>query len=280
MKIVTLFPILFALVVGCNYRPLKPGTTGVTTSANGMHAELKQPENPAQTSAQDIEETVSEKIVIPPGARVAIPRTQSQTNGTSTNAAAPSTDYANWFLADKPVTIERTTKRSAGTKIGAAQKDTARELQAKLASVRWISWVGIVFVAAGIFSFTQWGAVMMLPVRAKFGLIIAGGVLVFAPMVIAGNEALIICIVVGCGIAWFLYEKYHESNTERAYLKGKLDANGDGVDDRVEGILAGIDKATTRDEINAALVTAKNILEDNDYAVVKAAADKRRLEIK
>jgi hypothetical protein len=104
--------------------------------------------------------------------------------------------------------VERDESRSA-TELGAAQKDTARELGAKLASLKGIVWVGVGLFLFGI------GSLVWPPLKAVVGsvttsaAVIAGGLcLVVLPSLIVGNELLILG---GVGItvaAWFLAHRH------------------------------------------------------------------------
>ena len=116
----------------------------------------------------------------------------------------------------------------AATELGAAQKDTARELSAKLASLKGLVWVGVALFVAGL------ATLFYPPLRAIVGsittsaAICAGGIaLMILPSLVVGNELLIlggVAVVVG---GWFLAHRYGK-------MRGFIDANRNGVDDREE----------------------------------------------
>lgn len=106
------------------------------------------------------------------------------------------------------------------TKIGAAQKDTAREMGAKLASLRGVVWVGILLVIAGIASFA-WP-----PLRAIVGsattsvlMVLAGVGLIALPSLIVGNELLIMGVGVGAVALYWFSHRHGE-------LRGKVNTLG------------------------------------------------------
>ena len=112
--------------------------------------------------------------------------------------------------------------------IGAAQKDTARELGAKLSSLKGIVWVGVAMFLFGL------ATLAYPPLRALIGsvttslAILAGGVaLMVLPTLVVGNELLILGGVVVSVGGWFLAHRHGQ-------LKGFVDANKNGVDDRIE----------------------------------------------
>lgn len=272
------------IALSCSVKPLKPGTSSVRTSDGGMNATMNQSENPSQGSSQHIDESINETVLIPLGSTNELNRLHDDNENFLRSIAAvlpnysavPKSSITNRNGRDFMV-LTRTTTRKVGTDVGAAQKDTAREIGAKLKAVAWISWVGIAILLGGIFTFTPYCPPM--PVRVRVMICAAGGALIVAPMIIVGNEKWILLAIAVGGLAWFLIEKSHEMNSERAYLQGKLDANNDGVDDRTPEFVVRVKTATTSSAINAILLEAKEVLDDVDYATVKAAADARRLEI-
>jgi hypothetical protein len=123
--------------------------------------------------------------------------------------------------------VEREETR-AKTELGAAQKDTARELGAKLASLTGIVWVGVVMFLFGLASIFYPPLKLLIGSVTTSAAITAGGILLMVlPTLIVGNELLILG---GVGVAvggWFLAHRHGR-------LQGFVDANKNGVDDRLE----------------------------------------------
>src|SRR4051794_15631555 len=74
MKTITLC-LSLAFVVGCaSTRPLRPGTSKIASAAPSTGAqfasELKQPENPAQSAAQNFERTTETSLPLPAGTKI------------------------------------------------------------------------------------------------------------------------------------------------------------------------------------------------------------------
>lgn len=94
---------------------------------------------------------------------------------------------------------------SVETTIGAAQKDVAREMAAKLGSLK-----GLVYLGALVFLFGVASA-FWLPLKAIVGSITtsaviaaAGLALIVLPSLVVGNEILILCGALGAaGLYWF-----------------------------------------------------------------------------
>src|SRR6187551_136703 len=88
MKNLLLIP-LIAVLAGCTLvRPLKPGTARIQSGVgtNGVRSfvsEMKQPENPAQSAAQNYERTTLSELPLPEGTEV-VERTVSPENGITT----------------------------------------------------------------------------------------------------------------------------------------------------------------------------------------------------
>src|SRR4051812_32749151 len=62
----------FVLVSGCAIKPLKPGRASIHSGqgTNGFHSEILQPENPAQSAAQNFERTTETELSLPAGTKV------------------------------------------------------------------------------------------------------------------------------------------------------------------------------------------------------------------
>jgi hypothetical protein len=139
---------------------------------------------------------------------------------------------AYWARIDEGLVVSCLKGMFAAATIGAAQKDTAREIGAKLASLKGVVWVGL-----GLFLFGL-ASLVYPPLRAIIGSVTtsvgmaAGGVaLMVLPTMIVGNELLILGGVALAVGAWFLAHRHGQ-------LKGMVDANQNGIDDRIEAALA------------------------------------------
>jgi hypothetical protein len=207
-----LISILTALaLVGCMTQPLKGGKAATSQAAGHTIQTLAQGDNAAAVSRQDQETVRTRSYTIPTGSRLE----SGETNGAAVVVSAP-----------MPV-IEREETR-AKTELGAAQKDTARELGAKLASLKGIVWVGVAMFAFGLASiFYPPLKLIVGSVTTSAAITIGGLALMVLPTLIVGNELLILG---GVGVAvggWFLAHRHGR-------LQGFVDANKNGVDDRLE----------------------------------------------
>jgi hypothetical protein len=202
----------FVFVVGCtSTRPLRPGVATIKSAAPSTGAqfasELKQPENPAQSAAQNFERTTESTLPLPAGTKVE-ERTFTRDER---KPEAPPAVVEKVITLSKPTVQTIRTVEKAGTTIGAAQKDTARELGAKLASLKGIVWIGVAMFLFGI------ATLAYPPLRAIIGsvttslAILVGGIaLMILPTLIVGNELLILGgVVVGVG-GWFLAHRHGE----------------------------------------------------------------------
>ena len=104
--------------------------------------------------------------------------------------------------------VEREETR-ARTELGAAQKDTARELGAKLSSLKGIVWVGVGLFVFGLASLV-WPPLKVVigSVTTSAALMLGGVALMVLPSLIVGNELLILG---GVGVAvggWFLAHRH------------------------------------------------------------------------
>lgn len=208
----TILLICLLAFAGCSTAPLKGGkATTLSKPTQGIEQTVVQSDNPAQVSRQDQETVRTRSYTVPPGSRLE----SGATNGAVVVVSAP-----------MPV-VEREETR-AKTELGAAQKDTAREIGAKLASLKGIVWVGVALFAFGLASIFYPPLKLLIGSVTTSAAVCAGGLaLMILPTLVVGNELLILG---GVGVAvggWFLAHRHGR-------LRGFVDANKNGVDDRVE----------------------------------------------
>jgi hypothetical protein len=164
---------------------------------------LLQGENPSQATKQDQESVKVRTYTLPTGSRIE----QSQTAGAvaaqtasvphdsqrSTIDSQPSTS----FVLSAPMPVVEREETHARTELGAAQKDTARELGAKLSSLKGIVWVGVGLFVFGLASLV-WPPlkVVIASVTTSAALMLGGLALMVLPSLVVGNELLILGVVV------------------------------------------------------------------------------------
>ena len=201
-------------LVGCMTPPLKGGkATTLSKAAHGIEQTVVQSDNPAQVSRQDQETIRTRTYTVPTGSRL---------ESGATNAAA--------VVVSAPMPVVEREETRAKTELGAAQKDTARELGAKLASLKGIVWVGVAMFAFGLASIFYPPLKLLIGSVTTSAAIAVGGIaLMVLPTLIVGNEILIlggVGVVVG---GWFLAHRHGK-------LQGFVDANKDGIDDRAQSL--------------------------------------------
>ena len=184
------------LLSGCAMAPLKGGHA---TTSGVIGQTVVQGDNPAQVSRQDQETVKTRSYTVPAGSRLV--STSNQV-----------------VVISAPMPVVEHEEMRAKTELGAAQKDTARELGAKLASLKGIVWVGVVLFLFGL------ATLFYPPLQAIIGsvttsvAIIAGGLaLTILPTLIVGNELLILAGVASAVGLWFLAHRHGQ-------LRGLVDA--------------------------------------------------------
>jgi hypothetical protein len=127
-------------------------------------------------------------------------------------------------VVSAPMPVVEHEETRAKTELGAAQKDTARELSAKLASLKGIVWVGLLMFIFGLAS------IVYPPLQAIIGsvttsiAILAGGLaLMVLPSLVVGNELWILAGVASAVGLWFLAHRHGQ-------LRGLVDANKNGTE--------------------------------------------------
>jgi hypothetical protein len=185
-----------AALAGCAaIKPQRGGSS--TTTLGGATAPTvvtnAAPENPQTPSTTTVEKTTERDYEIPhetdEGATALVTSNDRQGVPRSEHSeTAPSKDVG---LRGAPVVAqslprilrERTTER-ATTQTGIAQKDTARELGARLANMRGVMWVGVLLLVAGPIVGWKLGWFTNGCIAGAVGLL-----LIILSAVIPGNEA-------------------------------------------------------------------------------------------
>ena len=209
-KMLLIIPVL--ALAGCTMAPLKGGrATTSSKPTQGIEQSVVQSDNPAQVSRQDQETVRTKSYTLPAGSRLV------ESHVTADEAGAPATN-ATAVVLSAPMPVVEHEETRAKTELGAAQKDTARELSAKLASLKGIVWVGVAMFLFGLAS------IFYPPLKVIIGsvttslAILAGGIaLMILPSLIVGNELLILGGV-GAGVGvWFVAHRHGQ-------LRGLVDA--------------------------------------------------------
>lgn len=182
------------LLCGCaGTAPLKGGKAKTLSKpAQGIEQTVVQSDNPAAVSRQDQETVRTRSYTVPTGSRLE----SGVTNGAAVIVSAP-----------MPV-VEREETR-AKTELGAAQKDTAREIGAKLASLKGIVWVGVAMFAFGLASMFYPPLKLLIgSVTTSAAITVGGLALMVLPSLIVGNELLILGGVSAVVGIWFLAHRH------------------------------------------------------------------------
>ena len=209
--------VLALLATGCaGSRPLKGGKAVTTRKRAGVIEQtLVQGENPSQASKQTQESLKVRTYTLPVGSRVeqsqtpgpviAQPASVSQDSQRSTLNPHPPPA----FILSAPMPVVEREEIHAAAELGAAQKDTARELGAKLSSLKCIVWVGVGLFVFGLGSLVYPPLKLIIGSVTTSGALMLGGLaLMVLPSLIVGNELLIlggVAVTVG---GWFLAHRH------------------------------------------------------------------------
>lgn len=207
MKFLT--AILAVFLAGCASLPLRPGRSEF--SSGDTHGSVRQSQNPQAETFQKYE-----KISEPVYGRTFTPVEVQQIPAVHGTVNTPV------FVNNTPV---RTTERIE-TRIGAAQKDTAREIGAKLSSLSGVVWVGVLLFLFGAVSLFYPPLKLIINSTTTSIVITAAGLaLIVLPVLIVGHEVLILAVGAGAVVIYWFAHRYGR-------LRGFVDANHDGLDDR------------------------------------------------
>jgi hypothetical protein len=222
---------LALLATGCaSPRPLRGGKAVTTRKPAGVIEQtLVQGENPSQATKQDQESVKVRTYTVPAGSRIEQCQTPaaaaahlSTINSQPINSP-PSTlnsQPSSSFLLSSPMPVVEREETHARTELGAAQKDTARELGAKLSSLKGIVWVGVGLFVFGLASLVYPPLKVVIgSVTTSAALMLGGVALMVLPTLVVGNELLILGGVVLAVGGWFLAHRHGQ-------LRGLVAASG------------------------------------------------------
>ena len=233
---------LALLAAGCaGPRPLKGGKATITRNQAGLLQQtVAQGENAQQPSKQDQETIKVRTYTLPAATRieqglVPVAATAPARSQRSTLHAPPSTGCEPSTLNPQPSTsyilsapmpvIEREETR-AQTELGAAQKDTARDLAAKLSSLKGIVWVGVGLFIFGLASLVYPPLkAIVASVTTSVALMLGRVALIVLPTMVVGNELLILGVVALVVGAWFLAHRHGQLSGLVAASTGSAPAN-------------------------------------------------------
>ena len=185
------------MLSGCAMAPLKGGHATTSQSAGNIEQNVVQSDNPAQVSRQDQETVKTKSYTVPAGSRMVETHVIADAGGAAvTNAQS--------LLISAPMPVVEHEETRAKTELGAAQKDTARELSAKLASLKGIVWVGVAMFLFGLATLFYPPLKLIIGrVTTSVAILVGGVALMVLPSLIVGNELLILASVLGVVAVWF-----------------------------------------------------------------------------
>jgi hypothetical protein len=219
---------LALLATGCAApRPLRGGKAVTTHKPVGVIEQtLVQGENPSQASKQTQESVKVRTYTLPVGSRIeqsqapvavapqtaSVPHDSQPSTLRSTateNGATLNPQPSSAFILSAPMSVVEREETHAATELGAAQHDTARELGAKLSSLKGIVWVGVGLFVFGLASLVYPPLKVIIgSVTTSAALMLGGVALMVLPSLVVGNELLILG---GVGVAvggWFLAHRH------------------------------------------------------------------------
>ena len=198
-------------LAGCSIAPLKGGKATTSQSAGRIEQAVVQSDNPAAVSKQDQETVRTKSYTVPAGSKLVETHVSADTSGAPTSNVTA-------LVISAPMAVVEHEETRAKTELGAAQKDTARELSAKLASLKGIVWVGVALFLFGLASIFYPPLKLIIgSVTTSAAITVGGLALMVLPTLVVGNELLIllgVCAAVG---VWFFAHRHGQ-------LRGLVDA--------------------------------------------------------
>ena len=224
---------LALLATGCaGPRPLRGGRAITAHKpAGGIEQTLVQGENPSQATKQDQESVKVRTYTVPAGSRIeqsvnaecgvrSAEGRKAEAGNASPQLSTINSQPSPCYILSSPMPVVEREETHARTELGAAQKDTARELGAKLSSLKGIVWVGVGLFVFGLASLVYPPLKVVIgSVTTSAALMLGGVALMVLPTLVVGNELLILGGVALAVGGWFLAHRHGQ-------LRGIVAASG------------------------------------------------------
>lgn len=183
-------------------KPLKPGR-GAFKATSGATNAIVQSENPAAESKQNYERTEEKTTTIPAGTVV-----KETTIVPAADTNQPAKVFTREFSLKDPIVEHSSSTEKNMAQIGASQKDTARDISAKLASMRPVQILGGILVLCALAMFYPPIALITASrtLQAVTGAV--GVALLFLPVIVVGHEGILIAAGIGIPAIWFFAHRH------------------------------------------------------------------------
>jgi len=234
MKAYALILSFSLLLTGCSalHSRIKGGTIE-HRSATGSVTTQTQSEDPKDRTNLSGESEKTTEVFLPAGSVVLLDAPVTSVD--IPTKASFSTNRVISIVLSSNAFMRTVLKDKLNSTAGGAQKNVLAETMAKLSSMRPVQYVGIALILFAIASFA-WP-----PLRAIIGSITtsiiigaAGLAMIALPILLVGNELLILFIGLGVAIGYFLIYRYGTASTKAKVYKNFIDKNLDGIDDKLQ----------------------------------------------
>lgn len=151
--------------------------------------------------------------------------TQSGTSGEVRQSQNPLQETSQVYKrVEEPVESKTRVTEVIETRIGAAQKDTAREIGAKLGALKGVVWVGVLVFLFGAASFVYPPLKIIVGGSVTTSAVIAGSglAMIVLPTLLVGHELLILAVAAGAAGLWFFAHRHGGVQAELKSLKDRL----------------------------------------------------------
>lgn len=185
MKVATTILLASLILSGCAITALRPGRSVISPEK----VLLQQSQNPKAESTQKYEKITETVFALP----------------------------------DDPRVVSKKITEKVDTTIGAAQKDAAREIGAKLSSLKGVVWIGVlVFLFGAASAFYPPLKALVGSVTTSAVVCAAGIALIVLPSLVVGNEILILSVSAGSiGLYWFAHRHASVHSELKTLKKGE-----------------------------------------------------------
>jgi len=217
-------------------------------SATGSVTMQNQSEDPKDRTNLSGESEKTTEILLPAGSIVQLEGPISSKDMPIASKFTNNEPRVTFVLSSNAI-MRTVIKDKLQSTAGGAQKNALAETMSKLSSMRPVQYVGIALILFAIASFA-WPPLRAIIGSVTTSIIIgaAGLAMISLPVIIVGNETLILFVGLGCAVGYFFIYRYGTASTKAKVYKDFIDANLDGIDDRLQKIETSVTNGSTATE--------------------------------
>jgi hypothetical protein len=221
------------ILAGCASNRIKGGKSTYSNSG-GSKIDVVQSEDPLKPSTFNNKYKKEFTYSIPAGSKIQMESPVTSTD-MGTDIDMGTNTQSSIIILSSNMPVKLIVEESMDTGLGASQKNTVQDIAAKLSSMRPVQYVGIALLLFGIASLVYPPLRLIIGSSTTSIVVAATGLgLIVLPLLIIGNEILILLGGLGIAVGYYFVHRYGKKSGENELMKQWIDKNNNGMKDEGE----------------------------------------------